>query len=152
MIEGHMAVTPFLRSVRDALEAAELKGAEEISQLPESEHFGNMEATFRVGSLLIKFVRDRLQAFVDLGSTSSPTKFHQFDDVEIAMGWKTIDQVLAKKEPEDLTSVLKKVSANFAALEAAFSADQEQLTRARVERAARERGEEFEARLRPKKR
>ena len=67
------------------------------------------------------------------------------------MGWKTIDQVLAKREPEELTSVLKRVRANLATLENAFSGDQERLTRARVERAARERGQEFESRLRPKK-
>lgn len=142
--------TPFVKSVQDALDAAGLK-AVEFSRAPESEHFGDTEAVFRVGSLLLRFVRDRLQAFVDLGSTTSPTTFHQFDDVEIAMGWKTIDQVLAKREPEELSSILQRVHANFAALENAFSADQERLTRARVERAARERGREFESRLRPKK-
>jgi hypothetical protein len=86
-----------------------------------------------------------------LGSVASPTIFHQFDDVEIAMGWKTIDQVLAKREPEELISVLKTVRANLATLESAFSGDQERMTRARVERAARERGEEFASRLRGKK-
>lgn len=150
MIE-RTSTTPFIQSVRDAFEAAGLKEVDEVSRAPESEHFGDTEAIFRVGSLLLRFVRDRLQAFVDLGSTISPTKFHQLDDVEIAMGWKTIDQVLAKQEPEDLTSVLKRIQANLTTLEAAFSADQERLTRARVERAARERGEEFESRLRPKK-
>jgi len=150
MIDERTPTPPFITSVRDALESAGLKDAEEISRAPESEHCGDTEATFQVGSLLLRFVRDRLQTFVDLGSTTSPTVFHQFDDVEIAMGWKTIDQVLAKREPEELVSVLKRVHANLANLESAFSASQERLTRARVERAARERGEEFASRLRPK--
>jgi hypothetical protein len=145
-------VTPvFIRRLQDAFAAAGLNDTEEISRANESEHFGDTEAIFRVGSLLLRFVRDRLETLVDLGSVASPTIFHQFDDVEIAMGWKTIDQVLAKREPEELISVLKTVRANLATLESAFSGDQERMTRARVERAARERGEEFASRLRGKK-
>jgi hypothetical protein len=138
----------FISVVRHALAAAGLNEAKEISRAPESDHFGNTEAIFRVDCLLLRFVRDRLETFLDLGSTTSPTVFHQFDDVEIALGWKTIDQVLAKREPEDLVTVLKRVRANFASLKDAFSGDQERLTRASVERAARERGEEFSLRLR----
>ena len=77
-----------------------------------------------------------------LGRTT-PERFHQFDDVEIAMGFKTIDQVLAKREPENLTEVLARVSRHLKELDEAFSPERERLTRARIERAARDRGHSF---------
>lgn len=141
---------PFMQVVRDALVAAGFDRAEEASHTAESDHFGDAEAIFRLGSLLLRFVRDRLQVFVDLGSVTSPTTFHQFDDVEIAMGWKTIDEVLAKREPDDLVAVLTRIHDYAANLESAFSDDQVRLTRARIERAARDRGEKFVSQLRTK--
>jgi len=66
------------------------------------------------------------------------------------MGWKTIDEVLAKREPEELRAVLARLGENLGALSDAFSGDQERLTRTRVERAARERGQVFTDRLRGK--
>jgi hypothetical protein len=70
---------------------------------PDVKHFGDAEAVFRVGTLLLRLVRDRGQEFMDLATIAAPDKFYQFDDVEIAMGWKTIDEVLAKRELEPLT-------------------------------------------------
>jgi hypothetical protein len=138
----------FVEGVRDALAAAGLRGAVKITHTPESGPFGDTQVIFQFGRFLLKFVRDRLQVFVDLASISSPTEFHQFDEVEIAMGWKTIDQVLAKREPEELSSVLGRLKEHLEALKDAFSNERELLTRARVLRAARERGQAFAARLR----
>lgn len=64
------------------------------------------------------------------------------------MGWKTIDQVLAMREPEALGDVLARMRQHLDELEEAFSAEQERFTRARVDRAARKRGQAFVERLR----
>ena len=42
---------------------------------------------------LVPPIGDRSQDFVDLGSTATPERFHQFDDVDIAMGWRSVEQV-----------------------------------------------------------
>jgi hypothetical protein len=117
----------------------------------EDQPFGNADVVFGLGELLLRFVRDRGQTFVDIASSAAPTEFHQFDDIEIAMGWKTIDQILAKREPDDLGIVLTRVRENLGTLTDAFSGDRERFTRARVKAAARERGKAFTARLRGEK-
>lgn len=141
----------FVDSVKDQLNAAGLKDAEVISFSPESAAFGNSEAVFRLGPVLLRFICDRGQEFLDLASSIEPTVFHQFDDVDIAMGWKSIEDVLAKREPEDMSAVLTRVEKNLGALSEAFSGERERLTRARVERAAKERGKAFTSRLRGNK-
>lgn len=144
-------MTSFTDSIAKRLAGAGLTGATLVSSSPMAQTFGNTEAVFRLGRLLLRFVQDRGQAFLDVASEAAPTDFHQYDDVEIAMGWKTIDEVLAKREPEDLVAVLARLRANLDALSDAFSGDRERLTRGLVERAARERGREFTDRLRGKK-
>jgi len=72
-------------------------------------------------------------------------------NVEIAMGWKSIEQVLAKREPEDLESVLRRVHERLRELREAFSGNRAELTKARIQRAATERGKAFSDRLRGKK-
>jgi hypothetical protein len=61
------------------------------------------------------------------------------------MGWKTIDEVLAKRELEPLKQALARIREHFVELEEAFSGDSAQ---ARVERAARDHGDAFMRRLR----
>ena len=143
-----MAANPLVQDAMDRVKAVGFKNVELIRDRYDAQHFGNAEAIFRVGRVLLRFRRDRGQGFVDLASTASPERFHQFDDVDIAMGWKSVEQVLTKREPEDLTSVLKRLFQNFQHLEDAFSGEQERFTRARVEKAAKERGDAFVARLR----
>jgi hypothetical protein len=140
----------FVEEIQEALAEAGLSDAQLVSATRETAAFGDSVAVFRVGPLLLRFTRERGQAFIDLTSAANPTTFHQFDDVDVAMGWRLTDDVLAKREPEPIHSVLRRVSANLGALGDAFSGDQERLTRARVEKAARERGQAFTARLRGK--
>ena len=66
------------------------------------------------------------------------------------MGWKTIDEVLAKQWPEELGPVFVRLHARIAELTDACSGNRAALTRGRFERAARERGKAFTDRLRAK--
>lgn len=141
----------FTDRIAKQLADAGVKGANLVISSPVGQSFGDTEAVFRLGGLLLRFVRDRGQTFLDIASDTAPAKFHQYDDVEIAMGWRTIDEVLAKHEPEDLGVLLARLRVNLDVLSDAFSSDRERLTRGLVERAARERGSEFTARLRGRK-
>jgi hypothetical protein len=142
-----MSATPLNQIALDALANAGLPDAEEVKYAPAAA-FDNAEAIYRLGPLLLRFVRDRGQIFLDLGSVNVPSEFWQFDDVEIAMGWKSIDEVLSKREPERLDSLLERVRVRSSLLGGAFSGEQAPFTRARLQRAARERGEAFVERLR----
>lgn len=128
--------------------AAGFKDFQELTHLPESNAFGDTAVVFRIGSLLLRFTKERGEEFLDLAASVEPAVFHQFDDVDIAMGWKSINDVLAKREPEDIDILLARIKSNLDILSESFSGNHERLTRARVQRAARERGQAFAARLR----
>jgi len=74
-------------------------------------------------------------------------KFYQFSDVEVAMGWATIADLLDIKriaEPEDIVLKLKKHTPE---LIEALSGSRAQFTRARIETAAKERREALRRRF-----
>ncbi|TAK53869.1 MAG: hypothetical protein EPO25_09100 [Gammaproteobacteria bacterium] len=150
-MQAGTAVSSLVDVMRGKLRDAGLGEAELISKTPVEEAFGDTAAVFRIGPVRLRFTRERGQEFVDLAAESEPEKFHQFDDVDIAMGWRSVDEVLARCEPEPIDAVLRRVKANVTTLCDAFSGHQERLTRARVDRAARDRGEAFISRLRGKK-
>lgn len=141
----------FTDAMKTQLADAGLSQATVVSASPEDQPLGNSAVIFRLHGMLLRFVRDRGQAFLELAVESAPTEFHQYDDVEIAMGWKTIDGVLGKREPENIGVVLSRLSGQLAELKDACSGARAELTRARFERAARERGMAFTDRLRGKK-
>jgi hypothetical protein len=127
--------------------AAGIKGAEVLSGSG-GQGSSDGHVVFHVESLLLRVTRDRGQVFLDLGSVHSPEHFHQFDDVEIAMGWRSVGSVLAKTEPEALEAILARLREHWDELQAQMSASQERFTRGRIERAARERGDAFADSLR----
>jgi hypothetical protein len=88
-------------------------------------------------------VRDRGQEFVDLAPAAASGKFYYFDDIEVAMGWKSLGEILAKREPDDLSDILRRMKIHWADLEQAFSGDRQEFTRAKVERAVQQRSEGF---------
>lgn len=126
---------------------AGLTGAELVSAQPESAAFGDTSATFRLNGLLMRVVRDRGEEFLDLGSADEPAALFQYDDVEIAMGWRSIDEVLSKQSPEALDRVFHRMANKLPELQAAFSTALIGSTRAYIRRAECERGEAFKQRL-----
>jgi hypothetical protein len=138
---------PFARSVAERLKAAGLVGAEMVSSTPTSSSFGDAEAMFRLGPLILRFVRDRGQDLLDVATATAPDQFFLLDDLEVAMGWRTIGEVLAKQDPESLDAILARLGERASELTDALSVVRERATRARIECAARERGEAVIARL-----
>lgn len=141
----------FAESAISRLRSVGISDAEIVARDSVGSDSKNAEVIIRSGLILLRFIRDRGQEFLDLGSVAAPNSLFQFCDVEIAMGWKTIDEVLAMREPDRIDVVLAKLALHFMELSDAFCRDRERLTRARVERAARDRGEAFVKRLRAKK-
>jgi hypothetical protein len=75
----------FADNITSRLADVGLAGATLVSSSPSAQSFGDGEAVFRLDGLLLRFVRDRGQAFLDIASSAAPTEFHQYDDIEIAM-------------------------------------------------------------------
>lgn len=148
MTDASNSTALLANEIRKRLTDAGLGDAKLVSESAAPAPFGDATAIFGMGPLLLRFTRDRGQEFVDLASVEEPTVFHQFDDVEIAMGWRSIDDVLAKREPDSIGSVLSRIKANLSVLLQEFSAGQVRSSTARVQLAARARGDEYLARLR----
>jgi hypothetical protein len=128
-------------AVLTRLTAVGIPAPELVSASPASKTFGSAHVIFRVGNLLLRVVRDRGQEFLDVGASAPPEHFYQFDDLEIAMGWKTLDELLSRQELEDLERLLPRVSNHMDELQEVFSQDRRQFTEARLDKAARDRGE-----------
>lgn len=137
----------FPGSILRGLEQAGVTGAELISAEPESPAFGDTSATFRLGGLLLRFVRDRGEEFLDVGPAGDPGALFQYDDVEIAMGWRSVDEILEKRAPEPIERVLQRVAMQAPQLQWAFSAERAADTIDRVRRAELSRGEALATRL-----
>ena len=147
-------MSTFVTDIESELGEAGLGDAELVSAAPVSAAFGDTVAVFLISPLLVRFVRfvrDRGEVFIDPASQSAPDILHQVDDIGIVMGWWSVTDVLSRSQPVAMGAVLLLLKAHFDALRDAFSGDRGRLTRAHVERAARERGEAFVASLRGKR-
>jgi hypothetical protein len=110
--------------------------------------YGDSEAVFKLHSVLIRFVRDRRQEFVDVAAVGFPERFFQFDDLAIMMGWTSIPDVLAKTKPDEIDVILECIHAHNNEVQRAFSPDQWTKTRSQLEEVENQRGHEFVRRLR----
>ncbi len=143
-----MSAQAFVDEVVARLERAGIYDAKLLKANYSAESFGNSEAIFSVGSLVLRVVRDRGQEFLELATSAAPEQFYQFGDVEIAMRWKTIGDVLGEREPEGFDSTFGRLREHIGELTQAFVGPQERLTRARIEKVTKERAEEFLRRIR----
>jgi hypothetical protein len=103
----------------------------------------------QVGPLLLRFVRDRGQDWLEVGPTDAKsTQFYSFQDVQIAIGWKTVSQVLDMRDVEPLGDVLQLVVSRWSEITRMLAGGASSLGWKRVTEAADTRGEAFAARLR----
>lgn len=130
------------------LDAGGLADNEVIHEVLRSEHFGDGEVVFRVGSMHLRFVRERGQDFVDVSPASAPREYYPFGDVELALGWKTVDQVWSRLEPEPLPAILARLRNHYLEFEEAFSSANALDTLAKLNFASRRRGAAFVDHLR----
>lgn len=130
---------PFAKSISARLRAAGID-AELVSSTPDSQSFGNADATFRWGPLILLFVRDRGEEFIEVASAAVPARLFLYDDLSVAMSWQTISEVTERESLESVENMLARLKDHAAQIHDAFSDAQERFTRGRLERASRERG------------
>lgn len=119
-----------------------------IHEAQRLDHFGDGEVVFEVGPLHLRFLRERGQDFLDVSPASAPGEYHPFGDVELAMGWKTVDEVWMRSEPEPLPEILQRLRRHYQQLQEAFSGTQVHATLAKLDFASRRRGAAFVDHLR----
>lgn len=99
-------------------------------------------------NLIFRFVRDRGEDFLDVAAIHRPSEYYQSDDLEIAFGWRTIDDALHKQAPEPLHDILVRLRDRMDELAKAFSQANFDETLNRLKDAQARRAEERAVRLR----
>lgn len=107
-----------------------------------------VSATFQIDNALIRFINEDGEDFLDLASSLEPTHFFIFDDVDVAFGWKTLEEVLAKRFPEPVSEVLARLAENRVELMAALDSSKYRKTLDQLEQVRQRREQAFVARLR----
>jgi len=123
--------------------AAGIGEASLLSESFEPNHFGDGQASFRLGSIILRLVRDRGEDSVDITPSCAPHEYFRLDDICVALGWRDVQDVVARMRPIPLEDELKEVVRRAARLEAALEADQLPLTREKVREAAEKRERAF---------
>lgn len=139
-----------VEACRQLLEQAGFGGAELVASSADGSEFGDSALVFRVPPLLLRITSDRGESFLDVARDVEPACFYTFDDIEIAKGWRLIDEVLSKQSPEPLQVTLARLRERFDDLAESVSADRWTMTRAAIRRAGSDRAKRFEAILRMK--
>lgn len=128
-----------------ALEDLGLKGFQVQREVYAAEHFGDGEVVFAEGDVVLRFVFDRGQEFLDVAGAPDFERFYQFDDVCAALEWPTTESVLGRRRPEPLSSVVERLSEHIADLRLAFSRERRSDTHQRLREAEAARGRAFAA-------
>lgn len=120
----------------------------------DQQSFGDCLAIFRTGNLLFRIVRDRGRELVGIAPDSlwkrlfdpANTDFYSISDIEIAFEWRTIEEVIAKKEPDPLDQVFKRIAPRIKELQKAFSKKHIKATREKILTAQLARAAAYKAR------
>ena len=99
-------------------------------------------------SMVLRFVEERGEAFLDLALGSNPGRFFFFDDLSVALGWESTGSVLARVRPRPLEEAIQHLARNRAELADRFSTNHAAATLNALEAAAAARAGAVAARLR----
>mgnify|MGYP005839875137 CR=1 FL=1 len=140
---------PLTEHAADLLKAAGFQELELIEEYYDARSFGNQIAVFRIGGLVLRFIRDRGHDSVDLGSAAFPDRLHFLGDVRVAFGQTSMeDYVSSDIEVRSLEEQLKLIFEDFERLEQAFSPERAPKTLALVEEVVKESARRNVERLR----
>jgi hypothetical protein len=109
----------------------------------EEDGFGNGKATFSLGTLVLHFLCDRGQEFLDVAPMHAPTEHFRLDYIGLALGWRRVEETMDRTEPRALADELTDVVRYRDELEKALSFSSLAATRAATECAVAERERAF---------
>jgi len=139
VIETGMSDHSFTKHIMDLLKAAGLNGAVLIFEMPPNQRsFGNALSVLGLGSVLLRFVRDRGQLFLDVAPSTRPESYYPFWTVQAAMGWRAFDEPAPASDLDTLHDTLDCLSRHHDELQIAFSAANFSSTLTKLEKTSRE--------------
>jgi len=113
-----MPENPLTKRARQELKTAGLT-ATLLREEYYADLFGNALVEFGIGNIILRFVRDRSYDMVLLASRLVPDRSFAFADIEVGMGWKSVDESL-RTESASISYVLSEVAKHLEELDNAF--------------------------------
>jgi hypothetical protein len=140
--------SPLLVRWSRALSAAGIDTTTLLAESEEQDAFGNAEASFGWGGLVLHLVRERGQEFVDVAPAHNPLYRFRLDDIGLALGWRNVEEIMARTEPIPLADELAELARHRTELESALSVQHLAATRVAIDRAVAQRERAFLDKLR----
>lgn len=141
---------PLVEVVERELNQFGVSNANLVHESYNHQNFGNAEAVYEIGYVKLRFVRDRGDDMISLGSSISSQLFY-IDDVAVWMGWLSLDDLLRfyrapidfAKPPRgplfSLTKALGLIARDLKQLDKAFSSGELMSTHAKLKDMERNR-------------
>ena len=134
-----MDAQTYAATIGAAFRRAGLVPDECLSASYDARSFGNAEVVFRVGCIRLKVVKDRGEEFLDLAGSSEGDSFHSIDDIGVALGWLSTEELFSRQTVEPLLRTLQRVAEHWSELSAAMAPRRLPGTEAAVRQAMEER-------------
>ena len=121
------------------MQDAGVENAELLAASSFPENFGNAVASFKIGRMIVRIVRDRDQDLVDVAFTPQFEKFYPIEDIEAAMGWADLDEIISRVQSEKISSIFTRLGDRLAQLSEKMDGAREYFIRGKFEKAAKRR-------------
>lgn len=134
---------PLVEVVERELNQLGMSNARLVHESYNPKNFGNAEAVYKLSNLQLRFLRDRDDDTVSIGSSSRPEHFYNLDDVAVWMGWISLDDLLKYDTPINfdepppgpifsLTKAISFIARDLTHLDKAFSPGELMSTHAKL--------------------
>jgi hypothetical protein len=112
-------MNPFLKKITEALARAHVP-ADVVAEHYPADAPDDAILTFRAETLLLRFTRRAGQEFLEIACALAPGQYHWFSDIEVAMGWCSLERLLSRSEPPPLEEVINRLAQHLAELKKIF--------------------------------
>lgn len=129
-------MNPYLEKITSLLAAAHIS-AEVVSDDYWPDASGDSVVVFRVDSLSLRFSRDRSHEFLEIACALAPERYIWFGDIEVAMGWRSLERVLAGTESQPIEEVVNRLRQHLGDLKKMFFKNLETFERTAIMRTMR---------------
>ena len=129
-------MNPYLEKITSLLAAAYIS-AEVVSDDYWPDASGDSVVVFRVDSLSLRFSRDRSHEFLEIACALAPERYIWFGDIEVAMGWRSLERVLAGTESQPIEEVVNRLRQHLGDLKKMFFKNLETFERTAIMRTMR---------------
>lgn len=103
----HIYANEEIKVLKSLVDKHYFKSATIIEYAEDFFNFGNAYSIWQYGNLNLRFIKDRAQTFVDIGSKYDKGEYFTFDVLSVYMGWQTIDELLISKTSLEIDIEIK---------------------------------------------